>query len=145
MKRLTVAYRTGDLAAFKQRRASRSFSILSRIARDRGRAGPPRHPGVAERSRSNAQLDATSAVASETVERYRTVHEFVIRFRDGKMSLADFLKGPSFGPEEDDDSEELAEIAEHLQNGDFVELFELLDELTREATPARGRRRQKRG
>ncbi|MFN7698262.1 MAG: hypothetical protein ACK5U8_10220, partial [Deltaproteobacteria bacterium] len=37
-------------AAFKHRRASRSSSILRRIARDREGSGPRRHPGVAERS-----------------------------------------------------------------------------------------------
>ncbi|MBX7197659.1 MAG: J domain-containing protein [Sandaracinaceae bacterium] len=158
MKRLTVAYRTGDLAALVElERALAMGAPISAATTDDEHAALKRvNAALRKQERaldreiraargSNAQLDATSAVARETLERYRTVHEFVIRFRDGKMSLAEFLEGPPLGPEEDDDSEELAGIAEHLQNGDFVELFELLDELTREATPARGRRRQKRG
>jgi hypothetical protein len=43
-------------AALNQRRASRSSSIFGCIARDPARTRHPRHPGVAERSRSQERL-----------------------------------------------------------------------------------------
>jgi ketosteroid isomerase-like protein len=121
MKRLTVAYRTGDLAALVELERALDGEI-------RGARG------------NNAQLDATSAAARETVEQYRTVHEFVMRFRDGKMSLDEFLKGPPLGPEDDDDTDEMAELAELVEAGVLAEVFDLLDELAAQR-PRRSRRR----
>jgi hypothetical protein len=52
LRRAIIGGASSDMVSdFRQRRASRSSSIFRRIARDRGRAGPPSHHGFAERSR----------------------------------------------------------------------------------------------
>jgi hypothetical protein len=43
----------------------------------------------------------------EQLRRLREVHAFVARFRDGKMSLDEFMTGPDLGLEEDDDELDL--------------------------------------
>jgi hypothetical protein len=153
MKRLTVAYRTGDLAALVElERAVATGAPISAATTDDELAVLLRVntalrkqvralDGELRRARgNNAQLDATSAAARETVEQYRTVHEFVMRFRDGKMSLDEFLKGPPLGPEDDDETDEMRELAELVEAGVFAEVFDLLDELAA-PRPRRSRRR----
>jgi ketosteroid isomerase-like protein len=148
MKRLTVAYRAGDLATLVEleRTLETGASIAAATSDDEHAALVRVNAALGKQVRaldrelrevrqSKGQLDATSAVARESIERYRAVHAFVIRFRDGKMSLAEFLRGPQLDPEDDDLLDEVDPL---------VEVLELLEELARSAPPPRRPSRRRR-
>ncbi len=60
-------------------------------------------------------IEEVTSMAEHQIEQVEAVRDFVADFRDRKMSIKDFVKGPSFGQEPTE--EEIQEIMEELFSG----------------------------
>lgn len=73
--------------------------------------------------------DDLATEAEAELRELEGLRDFVAAFRDGKVSLADFIRGPELGPDEEMDLDALA-------------FDSLLEELVRRSRPATGRAKQ---
>jgi hypothetical protein len=87
----------------------KQLRTIDRELRALRRSGDARLARDLRRDREAGETPCVTGDLDDELATLRRVHDFVRRFRDGEMSLAEFLDGPDA-----DDDEEILEIADAL-------------------------------